>query len=283
MPILENSKLAVMFWAGQDPTETLRTLVSLGVRCGQLGIPGDFTLTGTASAWKAAAAALDFEIYTVFAAYEGESYADFATVRDTVGFVPPATRAAREARTLAVSQFAGEIGAPGIATHIGCVPADCSDPEYTLLVELVRRICDEAAVRHQSFALETGQETAPELQRFIEDVDRANLGINFDPANMILYGTGEPVEALEMLQSKVLSVHCKDGKWPSHPGALGTETALGHGEVDWKRFLSQLEAGGYGGPLSVEREEPDQAQRLADIRAGLSLLKQLQLSDSQRV
>jgi L-ribulose-5-phosphate 3-epimerase len=266
-----------MFWAGKDPAETLQTLVELGVRRGQIGIPGDYALNGAGSAWKAAAEALNFEIYTVFAAYEGESYADIATVQATVGVVPPATRAAREARTLEVSRFAHELGAAAIATHIGCVPGDRNAPDYRDIVELVRRICDHAAQFGQSFALETGQETATELLEFVGEVNRPNLGINFDPANMIMYGTGKPVEALEMVQSKVLSVHCKDGKWPAAPGSLGTEVPLGQGNVEWRRFLAQLEKGGYRGPLSVEREEPDAERRLIDIRMGLAFLRELQL------
>ena len=277
MQLLAGSELAVMFWAGQDPAETLQTLVELGVRRGQMGIPGDYALNGAASAWKAAAAALNFEIYTVFAAYEGESYADVAAVQSTVGFVPPATRAARETRTMEVSRFAREIAAPSIATHIGCVPADRNSPGYRDIVEVVRRICDQAAQFGQTFALETGQETANELLEFISEVNRPNLGINFDPANMIMYGTGEPVEALATVQAKVLSVHCKDGKWPASPGALGTETPLGQGNVDWKRFLAQLDKGGYRGPLSIEREEQDPERRLNDIRMGLAFLKELQL------
>ncbi len=99
MPLLADSKLAVMFWAGQDPTETLKTLLSLGVHCGQLGIPGDYDLNGAAASWKAAASALNFEIYTVFAAYDGESYADAAAVHNTVGlFRRPPARTGRLAR-----------------------------------------------------------------------------------------------------------------------------------------------------------------------------------------
>jgi L-ribulose-5-phosphate 3-epimerase len=277
VPVLAQAELAVMFWAGQDPTETLRTLSDLGVRQGQLGIPGDFALGGAGPIWKTAAEASDFKIYTVFAAYVGESYADVATVRDTVGLVPPATRAIREARTIEVSRFAQVIGARAIATHIGCVPPDRNSQEYREIVEAVRRICDQAVPFDQSFALETGQESAAELLDFIGDVDRPNLGINFDPANMILYGTGEPVEALGIVQSKVLSVHCKDGKWPVSPGELGTETPLGQGDVDWKRFLAQLEKGGYRGPLAIEREEQDAERRLDDIRMGLAFLRELQL------
>jgi len=279
MPVLAESELAVMFWAGKDPCETLKWAMSFGVSAGQLGIPGDYPLDGAGPAWKSAASSLNFRIYTVFAAYEGESYADVEAVRKTVGFVPPATRASREARTLEVSQFAHEIGAPSIATHIGCVPANRNDPDYIAVAALVRGICDRAAQINQTFALETGQESAAELLAFIREVDRPNLGINFDPANMILYGTGEPVEALERLQAKVLSVHCKDGKWPTGPGVLGVETPLGHGEVNWKRFLTQLEKGGYREPLAIEREEPDAVRRATDLQSGLAFLRELKLSD----
>jgi len=278
MPVLEGSDLAVMFWAGNDPEETLQELVGLGVRCGQLGIPGDYDLTGAAGAWKAAAEALSFSIYTVFAAYEGESYADVETVRRTVGFVPQATRAAREARTLEVSRFAYEIGAPAIATHIGCIPQDRDDPDYAHTMGVVRCICDLSAQFDQNFALETGQEPATEMLLFLHDANRGNLKINFDPANMILYGTGDPVEALQILRHHILSVHCKDGKWPESPGALGDEVRLGEGAVNWVAFLKQLERIGYKGPLAVEREASDPARRLVDIRAGLALLKELQLS-----
>jgi sugar phosphate isomerase/epimerase len=268
-----------MFWAGRDPGETLQALLALGVRCGQLGIPGDYNLSEAGSAWRNVAAQYSFRIYTVFAAYEGESYADISTVAATVGFVPPGTRSAREARTLEVGRFAHEIGAPSIATHIGCVPPDHFDPAYGELVDLVRRICDQAARFEQTFALETGQETAAELLEFIEEVDRPNLAINFDPANMILYGTGEPVEALKLLNPKVVSVHCKDGKWPASPGALGCETALGQGDVNWPSFFSQLESGGYRGPLVIEREAHDEEQRMIDIRSSLEFLRELQLSE----
>jgi L-ribulose-5-phosphate 3-epimerase len=280
VPILERSELAVMFWAGDDPRHTILEQISLGVRYGQLGIPGNYILQDAAHAWKKVADKLVFKIYTVFAAYEGESYADVAAVRDTVGFVPPHTRTAREARTLEVSRFAYEIGADAIATHIGCIPENRADAEYEQLVEMVRRICDLAAQFNQNFALETGQEPAADLLKFLQDVNRGNLGINFDPANMILYGTGDPVEAVETLGAHILSVHCKDGKWPTAPGALGTEVPLGLGDVHWERFLAQLERTGYHGPLAIERETDDPAQRLADIRSGLRMLRELKLSGS---
>src|SRR5262249_23655914 len=161
-----------------------------GVRCGQIGVPGDMDLSEPAQkSWKAAMEAEQFTLVTVFAAFSGEDYADIPTVKDTVGFIPLATRAEREKRTLECSDFAAAVGAPSIATHIGFVPEDSSDPDYVAVREMVRRVCDYAAARNQSFALETGQEPAQTLLHFFKDVGRPNLRINFDPANMILYGT----------------------------------------------------------------------------------------------
>jgi sugar phosphate isomerase/epimerase len=257
-------------------------LKSLGVACGQMGIPGEMRLEGAASGWKRALADHGFTVVTVFAAYEGESYADIPTVARTVGFVPAATRAERETRTLAVSDFAAELGVPGIATHIGCIPEDHDSVDYVAVRDLVRRVCDHAAGRGQTFALETGQEPARALLEFLERAGRRNLGINFDPANMILYGTGDPILALGVLGPHVLTVHCKDGDWPPHSiqGALGREQPLGEGSVGMEAYITKLREIGYKGPLSIEREAPDAAQRLRDIRNGVVLLRRLTSSFS---
>ncbi len=272
----EPLQTAVMFWAGKDPSETIAELTRLGVHSGQLGIPGDLDL-GCAPQWRDALNAAGFHIYTVFAAYNGEDYADIPTVQRTDGFIPHATRDERESRTLAVSDFAAVIGAPGIATHIGFVPESPADPDYIAVRDMVRRVCDHAKKNNQTFALETGQEPAKVLLAFLKDVDRPNLGINFDPANMILYGTGDPVEALGVLAPKVLTVHCKDGDWPESgvAGALGHEKALGSGSVGIPRFLEKLREVGYRGPLSIEREASDPARRMRDIESAITLLASL--------
>ncbi len=253
----------VMFWAGRDPAETLAELTDLGFRDGQLGIPGEIALNGLSAAWKPALADAGFVLHTVFLAYEGESYADLETVQRTVGFVPPGTRSAREARTHAVIDFAEQMGVPGIATHIGFVPEDPSDPSYDAVLQMVRRIADHA--HPMTFALETGQETAEALRAFLKGADRPNLGINFDPANMILYGTGQPIPALEILSPYLLSVHAKDGRWPAGPGQLGKETPLGDGDVPFPAFLAKLNEVGYKKPVFIEREASDPAGRLNDI------------------
>ena len=142
---------------------------------------------------------------------------------------------------------------------------------------MARDICDHCAKNGQNFTLETGQEPAHVLMQFIADVARPNLKINFDPANMILYGTGDPIEALGVLGGHVVSVHCKDGDWPprDQPEALGTERALGEGSVGISAFIHKVKEIGYRGVLSIEREEPNQEVRNADIRKAVKLLKNL--------
>ena len=275
MQSLRDRETGVMFWAGRD---RLDEICSLGVRCGQIGFAGDVELTNALAAeWKTNLEKRDFRVVTVFAAYTGESYADIPTVQRTVGFIPHASRDERERRTLELSDFAAAIGVHSIACHIGFVPEDTTHPDYRDVLEMVRRVADHAAKYHQSFALETGQEPAHVLQKFLKEVDRPNLGINFDPANMILYGTGDPIEALSVLGPHVLSVHAKDGDWPprEQPGALGTERPLGQGSVDIPKFVRKLKDVGFSGPLNIEREAENQAERIADIRNAVSYLNSL--------
>jgi sugar phosphate isomerase/epimerase len=230
-----------------------------------------------AAAWRAALEREDFPLVTVFAAYNGESYADIPTVARTVGFIPPETRQERERRTTELSDFAAHLGAPSIACHIGCVPEDPGHPDHLAVRDMVRRICDHAATHDQTFALETGQERAEVLLEFFRSVDRPNLRINFDPANMILYGTGDPIAALRLLAPHVVSVHCKDGDWPPKgvPGALGTERPLGEGSVGIERFVQTLREIGFRSSLNVEREAENQQERLRDIHKAVQLLKRL--------
>ena len=275
MHVVKPFEIGVMFWAGRDPAETLAELKKLGATCGQMGIAGDLNLKGLAPEWKKALADADFPIVTLFAAYSGESYADIPTVQKTVGFIPPGTRAEREARTVEVSDFAAALGVTGIATHIGFVPEDNRSTGYLSVLEMVRRVADHAAKHGQTFALETGQEPAETLLGFFHEVNRQNLAINFDPANMILYGTGDPIEALQKLAQHVVTVHCKDGNWPPGGDALGEEQPLGQGAVGIPRFIEKLKQIGYKGPLSIEREVPDQQQRLRDIAMAVGLLRPL--------
>jgi sugar phosphate isomerase/epimerase len=217
------------------------------------------------------------ELTCVFGGFDGESYADIPTVEKTIGLVPVATRSARLIEMKEISDFSRLLGCGAIGLHLGVVPHDTKSQEYAEVVDAARKICDHASLNEQNVHLETGQESADALMQFINDVQRANLFINFDPANMILYGMGEPIPALKQVGSHVRSVHCKDATWSDQPGVTwGAEVPLGKGAVDMRAYLTTLKEIGYTGPLTIEREIPqDRDRQKEEIRHATELLKQL--------
>ena len=250
----------------------------LGVKTIHLHTPQQDSRTeGQAREFLAQLSDFGITITCVFGGFEGESYADIPTVKETVGLVPRATRAARLTEMKEIADFARRLGVDVVGLHIGFVPHDTNDPDYRKIVTVVQDLCDHAAAQDQAIHLETGQEPADVLLEFLEDVDRENLFINFDPANMILYGIGEPIEALEKLGSRVRSVHCKDATWSDEPGVTwGAEVPLGQGDVGMETYLRTLKNIGYTGPLTIEREIPQEPERQkAEIAGALDLLDSL--------
>ena len=220
---------------------------------------------------------LDITITCVFAGFEGESYADIPTTQRTVGLVPAETRAARLAELKEISDFTRLLQVDTVGLHVGFVPHDSESSDYAQVVEVVREVCDHCTGNGQALHLETGQEPADALLKFLKKIDRNNLFINFDPANMILYGCGKPIEALEIVGEYVRSIHCKDGRWSDRPGETwGEEVPLGEGDVDFNRFLLTLIHLGYEGPLTIEREIPsDPDRQKAEIGSAIRLLEGL--------
>jgi sugar phosphate isomerase/epimerase len=216
-------------------------------------------------------------ITVVFGGFPGESYADIPTVTRTVGLVPPATRAERLADMKDISDFARRLGVDTVALHLGFVPHNTGDSLFDDVVAVTQELCDHCRANGQRLHLETGQETAEGLLQFIGSVKRDNLFVNFDPANMILYGSGQPIEALRKVGRYVRSVHCKDAKWAANPGKeWGCEVPLGQGDVGFDRFLSTLKEIGYEGPLTIEREIPqDPSRQKTEIGGGIRLLNEL--------
>ncbi|MFN7730331.1 MAG: sugar phosphate isomerase/epimerase family protein [Pirellula sp.] len=254
----------------------------------ELGIPSIQLHTPHASGRTPAAAEaflkkLDeygIELTCVFGGFDGESYADIPTVERTIGLVPPETRAARLKEMKEIADFARLLGCDVVGLHLGVVPHDTKSKEYADIVEVTRQLCDHAAKNEQAVHLETGQETADALLQFIGDTQRANLFINFDPANMILYGTGEPIEALRKVGKYVRSVHCKDATWSDQPGKTwGAEVPLGNGAVNIGNYLAVLKEIGYTGPLTIEREIPQEPLRQkAEIKHAVDLLQSIKAS-----
>ena len=182
----------------------------------------------------------------------------------TIGIVPRATRQARIDALKQTSDFAKLLGIGRIQTHCGFIPEDPKDRLYEESVLAIRELAEHCEGNGQSFLMETGQETPITMLRTIKDVDRPNLGVGLDTANLILYGKANPVDAVTILGPHVQAMHAKDGKWPTDPDKLGLEVVIGKGDVDFLKVLSGLRAIGYKGAVTIERETSGQ-QQIEDI------------------
>ncbi|WP_446743477.1 sugar phosphate isomerase/epimerase family protein [Silvibacterium acidisoli] len=183
----------------------------------------------------------------------------------TIGVVPQATRAARIDALRQVSDFAKLLGIRQIQTHCGFIPENPREPLYEEAVAAIRQVADHCAGNDQHFLMETGQETPITMLRALRDVNRPNLGVGLDTANLILYGKASPVEAAEILGKHVRSIHAKDGKWPTNPDELGEEVRIGEGIVDFAKVFTLLKQVGYTGAVTIEREISG-AQQIEDVR-----------------
>jgi len=190
---------------------------------------------------------------------------DFIDGPSTIGVVPRATRAARIDALKQTSDFAKLLGIPRVQTHCGFIPENPREPLYEETVLAIRELAEHCAGNGQSFLMETGQETPTTMLRAIKDVDRPNLGVGLDTANLILYGKANPVDAVDIIGSHVKSIHAKDGRWPTNPDKLGEEVLIGKGLVDFKQVFTKLHKLGYTGAVTIERETSG-PQQIEDVR-----------------
>lgn len=204
-------------------------------------------------------------------AFPGEDYSTIAAIRRTGGFIPDDEWPLRRRLAKESARLARELGVGSITTHVGFVPTP-GDPGYSTIRDRVREVASDLAHFDVDLLMETGQEPAAELLEFLHDLAAPNVHINFDPANMILYGAGDPIAAIATLGPHIRHVHAKDATPSPHPGQeWGQEVPLGSGQVDPAAFLTALRAAGYTGPLALEREAG--TDRLADLRTGIHCLQ----------
>jgi sugar phosphate isomerase/epimerase len=203
--------------------------------------------------------------------FPDEDYGTIALIRQTGGFVPDDRWAIRKALMKQSVNLATELGLTIVSAHVGFIPPS-SEPKYNTMIERVCEIAEPFSAAGITLMMETGQESAPELLQFLNDLRCQNVKVNFDPANMILYGAGEPIEAIETLGRHIGHVHVKDATLSARPGEeWGTEVPFGSGEVPPREFLSALRDAGYTGPLVIEREAGN--QRLADVKTAIETLQ----------
>ncbi len=247
--------------------EKFRELRALDMDCCQLQANiGSYT-PACVERVKAAREETGVEITAIWAGWTGPAEWNFTGGPATLGIVPPAYRQARMEQLLAGGDFAYQLGVTDVITHVGFIPEIPSDPEFNGVVCAIRHIASRLKARGQYFLFETGQETPVTLLRTIEEVGTGNLGINFDTANLILYGKANAVDALEVIGKYVRNTHCKDGLYPTTGRELGREVPLGEGKANFPAIFAKLKELGYTGPYIIEREISGEQQQKDIVKA----------------
>jgi sugar phosphate isomerase/epimerase len=254
-PVVPRERIGVFLrcTGEEDPARALAVVKALGLSRVQLSrLPDRFYTPEGAREIAATLAEAAVRADAVVVVFEGESYRDQETVKRTVGLRPAELRPARMAYAKRCIDFAQAIGTGIVTLHMGFLPRDPADPLYGEMREAVSDLAAYGAARGVTLSLETGQETGEELARFLESITVARVGVNFDTANLVLYGLDESPRALRRLAPRVTSVHAKDGLLPGDPRLLGREVPLGEGQAKVRECLGILDAAGFEGPVIVE-------------------------------
>tara|TARA_Y100000589_G_scaffold299925_1_gene309704 strand:+ start:1998 stop:2813 length:816 start_codon:yes stop_codon:yes gene_type:complete len=202
----------------------------------------------------------------------GEDYSTLESIARTGGIRPSATWPANEAMARAMAVLAGKAGIDLVTLHAGFLPHDPEDPERSSMVSRLRLLGSIFADQGCRLGFETGQESASTLLEVLEEIGHPSIGVNFDPANMILYGMGDPVEAVDVLSDHILQIHIKDAVASKVPGEWGSEVAAGSGEVDWPRFLAAVQSLDQNVEAIIEREAG--SQRVDDVHGAVNLVRE---------
>ncbi|MFB3920328.1 MAG: TIM barrel protein [Terriglobia bacterium] len=265
-------RLGLIVHMTKDPEKGLAKVHDLGLPTCQAGI--DEYGAEVEQRFKDAVARYPIEVTTLITLGPGPLVWDFDRGPETIGLVPREYRRARIDHFKRAAEFAKRCGIPALHTHCGFIPENQKNPLYKETVEAIHEVVAHCKSLDLMFLYETGQETPITLLRAIRDVGLDNQGINLDVANLILYGKGNPVDALDVIGSLVRNLHAKDGRYPTDPHKLGEEVPIGQGKVDFPRLFQRLKELNYRGPVTIEREIEGPRQ-LEDIRKSITYLKGL--------
>lgn len=273
---IEELAIGVCSWSLQvkNITELKRLLDRLGIDVVQIAC-GD----PHHAAWEEGermpefAKAAGFRMVGAMLGFPGEDYTTPRTIQKSGGFGNPATRAERLERFQWALERTRALGVSDMMLHAGFIP-EPGEPDRKPFLNTLARVSDLAKANGITVSFETGQETADLLRLTLDELKCANLKVNFDPANMLLYDKGDPLRAVEILGPDIRSVHVKDANRPATAGTWGDEVPLGQGQVNIRKFVQTLKKVGYRGPLCIEREVGNQEQRVADVAHGVRYLKE---------
>ena len=269
-----SDRLAVCSWSlrPESPAELASHLNTIGIRRTQLAID-PIRLGGE---WVDGFSKLkDLGITVVSGMFGavGEDYSTLDSIRQTGGIVPDETWPQTFDNFRRMAPMVSQAGLDHITFHAGFLPHDPTDPDYAKLTNRLEKIADLFADHGLTCCLETGQEEAGALRSFLDTLNRPNVGVNFDPANLILYDKGDPIAGLNTLLPHVASCHIKDAKRTRTPGTWGDEVVVGTGEVDWRAFFATLSQSGFTGTLAIEREAGP--TRVEDIQTAHRFVQQV--------
>jgi sugar phosphate isomerase/epimerase len=265
-------RLGVITGISPDPDAAIRRVHDLGFPTCQLSIGA--TDDETLAKLREALQRYSVEATSAVCGGPGREIYNFYDGPLTIGLVPREFRAARIAHMKSVSDFAGKAGIPAVQGHCGFIPENPNDALYKEAVDAIREVAAYCKTNGQNLRCETGQETPITLVRAIRDVGTGNVGVNFDAANLVMYGKANPVEAVATLAPYIQGVHAKDGLYPTDTKQLGAEVPIGQGVVNWPALIPKLKAAGYTNPLTIEREIRGEKQT-ADILAAKAFLEKL--------
>lgn len=266
-------RLAVCSWSLQpeSPQDLIAKLKSVGISRVQLALD---PLRETAAVWGNAPAIFAQHGLTIASGMfgcVGEDYTTLETIRLTGGIAPDATWDQNRKNIAATATLASQLGLKLVTFHAGFLPHEESDPAFSKLLARLAEVADMFEKVQITLGLETGQETAPVLVHLLRKLGRKNVGVNFDPANMILYDKGNPIEALRALGPWIRQVHIKDAVRTKVPGTWGQEVPAGTGQVDWPAFFASLKEANFAGNFVIEREAGN--QRVEDIRTARAVVE----------
>jgi len=265
-------RLGLILGIGRDPNDAIAKVHDLGLPTCQVFVDEiDSVLAGRL---RQALDKYQTEATSLVVGGPGKEVWDFYDGPLTIGLVPRETRELRIAHIKKASDFAKQCGIDALQTHCGFIPENANDPIYKETIAAMHEVVAYCKRNGQNFRYETGQETPITLVRAIQDVGLDNQGVNFDLANLILYGKANPVDAIELLAPYIQGIHAKDGLWPTNPRKLGEEVPIGKGKVDFPRIIARLKEINYRGAVTIEREISG-PQQVEDVRAAKAYLEKL--------
>ncbi len=245
------------------PDQSLRHVRQLGFSACQLHV--GMAAPELARPIREAARSNGIEITALMTLGEGRMVWNLRDGPNTIGIIPRATREGRVAALKRASDLAKACGVAAIHTHCGFIPEDPNVPLYAEAVKVIRDVVQYCRHNGQIFLCETGQETPITLLRVIQDVGLDNIAVNLDVANLILYGNGEPVGALDVLGAHVKGLHAKDGLYPTDPYGLGEEVPIGKGKVRFPEVIGKLRELNYAVPSLSSARSPGQSRNQTSV------------------